>query len=158
MRLYAEMDKLTSMIGSILVAQLLQIALSRSETDDRPEFHLYCDEFELFETKDFSDIISQAGKYNLIPYIAHQSRGQISEENQDNVIQLGNLFCFRLIGKDAKELANSFDTTPLTNRQKVLARDVFRFMPHHSDKTVQEFGVTISGDGNAQQVKKQTKK
>ena len=60
-RLYADMPQLTSMVGSMLVSQLLQIALSRSDYDDRPETHLYTDEFELFATRDFSDIISQAG-------------------------------------------------------------------------------------------------
>lgn len=146
-RLYSEMKDLTSMIGSIIVSQLLQVALSRSEIDDRPEFHLYCDEYANFATEDFAEIISEAGKYNLIPYIAHQSQQQISLENQDSAIQLGNLFCFRVIGRDAERLAVEFDTTPAPPplpkvREKVITREVLKWLPSHRDEEVKRFWAT----------------
>src|SRR6266702_3803714 len=140
-RLYSDMKELTTLVGSILIGQFLQAALSRSGADQRPEFHLYCDEYSNFATDDFSEIISECGKYNLIPFIAHQSTGQISEQNQDSAIQLGNLFCFKVIGKDSENLAGNLDYTPLEadKREKTIPSDVLMHLSDHSNKHVKEF-------------------
>lgn len=140
-RLHAEMAELTSLIGSMIIGQLLQAALSRSSTARRPEFHLYCDEYSRFATSDFSTIISEAGKYKIIPFIAHQSQGQISIENQDSAIQLGNLFCFRVIGRDAERLANEFDTTPTpaTKPPPTIPSNVLEHLYRHPDEQVKWF-------------------
>ncbi|HYT36285.1 MAG TPA: hypothetical protein VEL49_03825 [Ktedonobacteraceae bacterium] len=138
-RLYADMPELTSLIGSVIVGQLLQAALSRSTTDKRPEFHLYCDEYSRFATSDFSTIISEAGKYNIIPFIAHQSRGQISEENQDSAMQLGLIVCFRVIPRDDNDMAGCFDCTPVNAPiPMVIPGNVLDYLKTHQSQNVQD--------------------
>jgi len=137
-RLYSDLPQLTSLIGSTIVSQMLQAALSRSDTDKRPTVHLYCDEYSRFAVESFAQIISEAGKYNIIPFIAHQSRGQISEENQDSAIQLGSLFAFRLIGIDAEVIANEFNLDP-AKLPPTIPRNVLDYIDRHPSDVVKDF-------------------
>src|SRR5258708_3587370 len=93
-RLYSDLPQLTSLIGSTIVSQMLQAALSRSDTEKRPIVHLYCDEYSRFAVESFAQIIEEAGEYNIIPFIAHQSRGQSSEENHATDIHYGSEMSF----------------------------------------------------------------
>jgi len=141
-RLYADMPELTSLIGSMVIGQLLQAALSRSTTDSRPEFHLYCDEYSRFATSDFSTIISEAGKYNIIPFIAHQSRGQITEENQDSAMQLGLIVSFRVIARDNDEMAGCFDCTPKNAPiPMVTPANILDYLKTHPSPSVQNLWI-----------------
>jgi hypothetical protein len=139
-KLYAgELDELTTLIGSMIIMQLLHAAMSRKDTTHRPEFHLYCDEYANFDTRDFSTLIEQAGKYNIIPFIAHQSRGQISEENQDSAMQLGLIVCFRVIPRDDNDMAGCFDCTPVNAPiPMVIPGNVLDHLKTHQSQDVQD--------------------
>jgi type IV secretory pathway TraG/TraD family ATPase VirD4 len=78
-QLDAELEDLTSILGTVMVGQLLQAALSRKdvEREDRRPFFLYADEYHRFATPFFSDLIQESRKYNIATVMAHQSRYQL---------------------------------------------------------------------------------
>ncbi|NOX74105.1 MAG: TraM recognition domain-containing protein, partial [Alphaproteobacteria bacterium] len=62
-----------------------QAALSRSSNSERPDFHLYVDEFQSFATSGFSLILSEARKYGLSLTLAHQYIEQLPKGLRDAV-------------------------------------------------------------------------
>jgi hypothetical protein len=113
-KLDARLEDMTSLIGSALIAQILNAAYSRTDTptQKRKQFNVYADEFQWFATKDFATLLTEARKFGIATTIAHQTRQQIDEANRQNSLQAANLIMFRCTAPDAKELAGSFDCTP----------------------------------------------
>ncbi len=99
-----------SLLGSLIVLQVLNAALAREEIapEDRKTFFLYADEFQRFSTPAFSTLLTEARKYRVAPTIAHQTRGQLDEHNRDAALNAANLVVFAVHGDDAEELAKQF--------------------------------------------------
>lgn len=113
-RMYGDNERMTQLIGALVIAQLLGAALSRqdAEREKRRQFHLYCDEFELYATDDFTRLLKECRKYGMGMTIAHQSREGISLRNKAASLQVGNIIVGRLIPDDAKDLAPLFKANP----------------------------------------------
>lgn len=103
-----------SLLGSVLVDQILLAALSRRDIPEqrRRPFHLYVDEYQTFATKTFPELQSEARKYAIDTVVAHQYRDQLDEENLGSTLNVANLIVLRVSGKDAIDLAMQFDNTP----------------------------------------------
>ncbi|MBE0610045.1 MAG: type IV secretion system DNA-binding domain-containing protein [Dehalococcoidia bacterium] len=104
-----------SLIGSMIVGQLFNAALSRQELPpgDRRQFNLYADEYHRFATPAFADLLAEARKYALATTLAHQFRGQLTDEpNRGATLNAANLVVFGVHGEDGEELAKQFDRTP----------------------------------------------
>lgn len=104
----------SSLLGAILVHQLLIAALSRNDVpvEQRRLFHLYVDEYQNFATPAFPELQSEARKYAIDTVVAHQYRDQLDEENRGSTLNVANLIVLRVSGRDAMELARQFDNTP----------------------------------------------
>lgn len=93
------------LIGLILVGKFLQAALSRVDTEVRPDFYLYIDEFQNVTTPSISAILSEARKYRLSLNIAHQYISQLPEDIKNAVFgNVGSKAMFRVGPDDAKYL------------------------------------------------------
>jgi hypothetical protein len=105
------------LLGAVLVNQLLVAALSRRSIpqEKRKPFHLYVDEYQNFATKAFPDLQSEARKYGIDTLVAHQYRDQLDEDNQGSSLNVANMICLRVSGKDAGELAGQFENRPGMN-------------------------------------------
>ena len=103
-----------ALLGSILVGWFLIAALSRAELarDARKPFHLIVDEYHYFATQSFPTLQAEARKYSIDTICAQQYRDQLAALNQGSILNVGNLICFRISGKDSAELAACFDNTP----------------------------------------------
>src|SRR6266516_1150014 len=110
--LSARYESLTSLIGSIIIGQLLTASLSRAGGSKRRQFNLYADEYQRFATPDFATLLTEARKFGVATTIAHQVRTQLDEKNAATALQAGSLVCFRVTSEDAEELAPSFNLTP----------------------------------------------
>ena len=98
------------LLGALLVTALAQAALSRSDTTERPDFHLYADEFQSFATSGFSLILSEARKYGLTLTLAHQYIEQLPEGLREAVFgNAGSMIAFRVGGRDAAAVARQLD-------------------------------------------------
>ncbi len=104
----------SSLLGSVLVNQLLIAALSRRKIpeEQRRPFHLYVDEYQTFATKTFPELQSEARKYAIDTVVAHQYRDQLDDENKGSTLNVANLVVLRVSGIDARELAGQFENIP----------------------------------------------
>jgi excisionase family DNA binding protein len=100
------------LLGSLLVSKLYQTALSRQDSNHRPFFSCYLDEFHHFITPSMENILSGARKYNLGLVLAHQEFRQLWSRNQEVASSvLSNCYtriCFRLGDQDADKFASGF--------------------------------------------------
>jgi Helicase HerA, central domain len=79
------------------------LSLKRSE---RPDFHLYVDEFQSFATSGFSLILSEARKYGLTLTLAHQYLDQLPDGLREAVFgNAGSMIAFRTGADDAGVIA-----------------------------------------------------
>jgi hypothetical protein len=75
-------NEAANLIGTILVAKIMQAAFRRQRTSaesDRKPFHLYADEFQRFQTSDFATILSEAGGMQLCLTLANQFDEQLDQ-------------------------------------------------------------------------------
>ena len=100
------------LLGTMLVSRLYQSALSRQDSEDRPYFWLYLDEFHHFITPSMERILSGTRKYNLGLILAHQEFRQMQARSQEVASSvLSNCYtrvCFRLGDNDAEKFAGGF--------------------------------------------------
>ena len=95
-----------NLLGSLLVAGILQAAMRRTDTTTRVPFHLYIDEFQNFTTDAFAAILSEARKYALTLTIGHQYLEQLLPSVRAAVLgNVGSLVTFRTGAEDATVLA-----------------------------------------------------
>ena len=100
-----------NLLGSLLVAGLLQAAMHRPDPATRVPFHLYIDEFQNFTTDAFASILSEARKYALTLTIGHQYFDQLLPAVQAAILgNVGSLIAFRVGADDAAVLGNEFGT------------------------------------------------
>jgi Type IV secretion-system coupling protein DNA-binding domain len=100
------------LLGTLLVSKLYQTALSRQDTQNRPFFSCYLDEFHHFITPSMESVLSGVRKYNLGLVLAHQEFRQLQSRNAEVASSvLSNCYtrvCFRLGDTDAEKFAGGF--------------------------------------------------
>ncbi len=101
-----------NLIGLILVGKILMAALSRVDSVGQKlaPFYLYIDEFQNITTSSISTILSEARKYKLSLFMAHQFIAQLSEDIKNSVFgNVGNMIVYRVGSDDAEYLAKQFE-------------------------------------------------
>src|SRR6266568_1383279 len=115
-KLSAQLDQVTSLVGTLIIALFLNAAYSRASlpVNKRKQFNLYADEFQRFATEDFATLLTEARKFGIATTIAHQARYQpgMTDGIRAVTLQAANYVMFRVTSPDADELAGSFDITP----------------------------------------------
>jgi len=104
-------DLNSSLLGLIFVGRILISALSRVDLSEeqRSDFYLYIDEFQNVITPSISTILSEARKYRLCLYVAHQFIAQLDEKIRESVFgNVGTIISFRVGVKDAEFLEKQF--------------------------------------------------
>lgn len=104
----------SSLIGSMFITKLYQAAMSRADTPEekRTDFYFYVDEFQIFATDTFAEILSEARKYKLNMTLAHQYMGQLSDVVRKTVFgNVGSIINFRVGAEDAVILAKEYTPT-----------------------------------------------
>ena len=97
------------LLGALLISAFELAALSRVDTNVRPPYHLYCDEFQNYATNSFASVLSESRKYGLHFTLAHQYIEQLGKELSDAVFgNVGSLVAFRVGESDAKVLEQQF--------------------------------------------------
>lgn len=116
----------SNLLGLILVGKILMAALSRVDVlgTDFPPFYLYIDEFQNITTPSIATILSEARKYKLSLYIAHQFIAQL-EENTKNAVfgNVGTIISFRVGSDDAEYLEKQFE--PVFGASQIINIDNF---------------------------------
>ncbi len=116
-----------NLIGLILVGKILMAALSRVDqvgppAGGLPPFYLYIDEFQNVTTPSIATILSEARKYKLSLFIAHQFIAQLSDEIKNAVFgNVGNMAVYRVGADDAEYLAKQFE--PVFNASQIMNID-----------------------------------
>lgn len=102
----------SQLLGTLLVSKLYQTALSRQNSQTRPFFSCYLDEFHHFITPSMESVLSGVRKYNLGLVLAHQEFRQLQSRNAEVASSvLSNCYtriCFRLGDTDAEKFASGF--------------------------------------------------
>lgn len=104
-------EEVSSMLGSMVVTSIQLSALSRSTKPEiaRKPFYLYVDEVHSFVSLSFADILSEARKYALGLFMAHQFMDQLPEKIRLAIFgNVGTIVSFRIGAEDAKYLAQEF--------------------------------------------------
>lgn len=102
------------LLGSLLVARINQVALTRQDQErtSRTPFYLYIDEFQHFITPSITSVLSGARKYGIGLTLAHQDLRQLRSRSEDVASAvLSNAYTrivFRTSDSDAKALAEGF--------------------------------------------------
>ena len=124
-KMYGDNQIMTQLIGALVIAELLRAALSRRdiEREKRRQFHVYCDEFELYATDDFTRLLKECRKYNIGMTIAHQSAVGLSLKNKAASLQVANIITGRMIPDDAEDIAGIYRSkgTVDTRTKSILA-------------------------------------
>jgi len=111
-----QLEAVTSLIGSLIIALILNAAYSRVDTpvNTRKQFNVYADEFQRFATPDFATLLTEARKFGVATTIAHQIRDQLDPEDKNRAaaLNVANLIVLKISGADAQEMAAEFDCTP----------------------------------------------
>lgn len=98
------------LLGSMMTTRIFLGAMSRAELNEHDlkrsaKFYFYVDEFQNFANETFSEILSEARKYNLNLIIAHQYIEQMEEEVAAAVFgNVGTTVAFRVGPFDAEKL------------------------------------------------------
>ncbi len=103
-----------NLLGSLLTTQFQLAAMSRADTPeaDRPDFHLFIDEFQNFTTDSFAAILAEARKYRLCLTLSHQYIDQLTPVVRQAVFgNAGTMITFRIGHTDAELLAKEFAET-----------------------------------------------
>lgn len=105
-----------ALLGAMIITKIQLAAMERVRIpeDERLDFYLYVDEFQNFSTDSFAAILSEARKYRLNLFIAHQYVGQlvtdVSTKVRDAVFgNVGTMICFRVGATDAEFLEKEFE-------------------------------------------------
>ena len=101
------------LLGSLLVAKMQQMAMSRQRMSaaERRPFFCYVDEFQNFITPSMSEILSSARKYRMGLILAHQELRQLEKDKEVASAVLANAYTrvvFRVSDADARALSDGF--------------------------------------------------
>ena len=142
-------DDVVSLLGSVLVGQILEAAKSRVDVPrgTRRPFFLYADEYQRFDTPSFATLIEEARKYAVGTAIAHQQRAQLTPFLRSRPLASLNVVVFQVTPQDSEELAGLFDATPPlpevtgTRSKMIPTRKAVEYLIEHGhrDKNVLHF-------------------
>jgi len=107
-------EDISAFLGALLVTNIQLSALYRStqKEEERRPFYLYVDEAHSFITNSFADILSEARKYKLGLFLAHQYIKQLSDSMRDAIFgNVGTMITFRVGAADAEYLEKEFYPT-----------------------------------------------
>jgi type IV secretion system coupling TraD/TrwB family protein len=112
------------LFGSMLVAMLGVAGLARGDSSERPDFHVYLDEFQTFTTLALANMLAELRKYGVGLTLANQYLEQLVPEVRNAILgNVGTLAVFRIGASDAERLAKELghearaeDLTLLPNR------------------------------------------
>jgi hypothetical protein len=144
-QLPGRLEELTTLIGSMIIGQLLTAALSRIDLakDDRRYFNLYADEYQRFATANFAILLTESRKFGIATTIAHQARYQpgMNDANRAVIGQVGSIVVYRVSSEDAYELSASFDCKPppAIKPPPVIPSNVLDHLNRHQHQAVREF-------------------
>ncbi len=118
-RLDRRLDNMTTLIGSIIIAQILNAAYSRASVplNKRKQFNLYVDEFQCFATEDFATLLTETRKFGIATTVAHQRRDQLDTLHKGATLTAENLVTFRVNELDAEKLAEQFTSISSTEEE-----------------------------------------
>jgi len=104
----------SSLIGTSLVNLALVAILGRKSIPaaERHEVHGFIDEFQNFAGESYPILQSECRKFFADFFVGHQYRDQLDDLNKGATMNVSNFIIFRSSGRDAMELASSFDATP----------------------------------------------
>lgn len=98
----------TMLLGALLAARIGLAGLGRANMpeQDRRDFYLYLDEFQIFATLSLATMLAELRKYRVCMVLANQYLGQLESEIRDAVVgNVGTLICFRVSAADASYFA-----------------------------------------------------
>ena len=129
-----------NLVGSLLVTQFQLAAMARADRpeEDRPDFHLFIDEFQNFSTDAFASILAEARKYRLCLALSHQYIDQLPLPVRQAVFgNIGTLIAFRIGYADAevveKELGKAVPASALADLDRYEA--VVKLLEDGTNKT-----------------------
>ncbi|GHO85190.1 type IV secretory system conjugative DNA transfer family protein [Dictyobacter formicarum] len=113
-KLSREHKLISSLIGSVIVAQIANAAFSRADTpfERRVQFNLYADEYQLFCTPTFAELLAEVRKFKIATCVAHQWRSQLDPSNQGATLNAGSIIILQVTAEDAAELASLIAQKP----------------------------------------------
>jgi len=110
-------QELSRLVGAMVIAQLLEAAKSRIDIPnkaDRRQFNLYSDEYHLFATADWGELIEQARKFNVcVGGFGHQRMSQLPYDSRQAALGTRNKIILGVSYTDGEEIAGELDCTPL---------------------------------------------
>jgi hypothetical protein len=105
-----------NLLGLIIVGKISQAAMARVNSNERPDFFLYIDEFQNVTTDSIESILSEARKYRLSLTVAHQYLAQLPENIKGAVFgNVGSMVVHRVSPEDAKFLETQYVPTFTAN-------------------------------------------
>jgi hypothetical protein len=114
----ADLDTNVKRVLGCFIFSLLHInALSRSDTQNRKQFHIHCDEAHQFMTDTLESVIVETRKYGVGLSLAHHYLSQFSKENTDALSTVDTSIIFNVNKRDAAYLAKDL-------QNKVKAEDL----------------------------------
>ena len=116
-----------TLIGSVLTTSISLAALYRAHQPEhtRKPFFLFVDEAHSFMSQSFADILSEARKYKLSLFLAHQYVEQLHEKIRSAIFgNVGTMISFRVGAVDAEYLAKEFH--PVCNEWDII------YLPRYS--------------------------
>lgn len=102
------------LLGALLAAHVGLAGLARADrpANERRDFCLYLDEFQIFATLSLASMLAELRKYRVCLVLANQYLGQLEAEIRDAVVgNVGTLICFRLSAVDASYFARELEAT-----------------------------------------------
>lgn len=103
-----------NLLGALLVTTLGLAAYSRADVSEleRPDYHIFIDEFQSFTTLSVANMISEMRKFHIALVLAHQHLYQLEDEVRHAVLgNVGTLISFRLGPEDAHIIGREFEPT-----------------------------------------------
>jgi len=103
-----------NLLGSLLVTEFQLAAMARADRpeNERPDFHLFIDEFQNFSTDAFVSILAEARKYRLCLTLSHQYIDQVPLPVRQAVFgNVGTIIAFRIGYADAEVMEKEFGKT-----------------------------------------------
>lgn len=104
-------EDVAALLGALLVSRVGLTGLARADVPEkeRPDFHVYLDEFQTFTTLALASMLSELRKYRVNLILAHQYLSQLDEEVRDAILgNVGTIISFRLGLADAEILGKEF--------------------------------------------------
>lgn len=118
-----------NLLGALLVTTLGLAAFSRADVaeHERPDFHIFIDEFQSFTTLSVANMVSELRKFHVGLVLAHQNLYQLEPEVRHAVLgNVGTLISFRLGPEDAQMIGREFEPVFRTEDLVNLAnRDIY---------------------------------